>query len=180
MLGNDTDANGDPLTAALVSGTRRGLLTFNSDGSFRYAPFAEFSGSDSFIYLARDGSGNVDQTPATYSWSVDVTSPDTSIASGPPNPTNSRDAVFVLGATEPGGLECKLDGAPFTSCLSPVVYSNVAEGPHTFQARATDAAGNVDQTAAQYAWTIDVTAPTTTIDGGPQGATNDPNATFSF
>lgn len=134
-----------------------------------------------FEVRARDGSGNVDQTPATYSWSVDVTSPNTSIASGPPNPAGSRDAVFVIGASESGGsLECKLDGAPFGSCTSPVVYSNLAEGPHTLQARATDAAGNLDQTAAQYAWTIDVTAPTTAIDGGPAAATNDPNATFSF
>jgi large repetitive protein len=143
-----------------------------------YANLAE--ARHTFAVRARDGSGNVDQTPATYSWSVDVTRPETSITSGPPNPAGSHDAVFVIGSNEPGAsLDCKLDGQPFTPCASPVAYAGLAEGPHALQARAKDAAGNVDQTPAQYSWTIDVTAPTTTIDAGPSGATNDPNATFS-
>ena len=133
-----------------------------------------------FAVRALDGSGNVDQTPAAYSWSVDVTSPATSIASGPPDPSSSREAVFVIAADEPASLECKLDGGSFTPCVSPVVYSNLGEGLHALHARATDAAGNVDPTPAQHSWTIDVTAPGTTIDDGPAGATNDPNATFSF
>ena len=37
-------------------------------------------------------------------------------------------------------------------------------GSHTFDIRATDAAGNTDPTPASYTWTIDLTAPNTTID----------------
>src|SRR5260370_40132791 len=36
VLGNDYDPDGDPMTAALVSGTSHGTLTFNSNGSFTY------------------------------------------------------------------------------------------------------------------------------------------------
>jgi large repetitive protein len=144
-----------------------------------YAGLAQ--GRHTFRVRARDGSGNVDLTPATYEWTVDVTSPNTSIVSAPPDPTNSRDASISIGATEPGvTLECKLDTGPFAGCSSPKVYSNLGEGPHTVQARATDAAGNVDPSPAAYSWTIDVTSPTTTIDAGPDGPTNSPNATFTF
>jgi len=55
VLANDTDAENDPLSAALVSGPAHGALAFNPDGSFSYTPAADFSGSDSFTYRANDG-----------------------------------------------------------------------------------------------------------------------------
>jgi VCBS repeat-containing protein len=55
VLGNDSDAENDPLTAVLVSDVSHGSLTLNSDGSFTYAPAANFSGSDGFTYQAHDG-----------------------------------------------------------------------------------------------------------------------------
>ena len=55
LLANDTDPNGDPLTAVLVSGTREGALALNVDGSFTYTPRANFFGEESFSYRAYDG-----------------------------------------------------------------------------------------------------------------------------
>lgn len=57
-LGNDSDVDGDPITAALVSGPSRGALTFNVDGSFSYTPNANFQGIDSFTYRADDGTAS--------------------------------------------------------------------------------------------------------------------------
>ncbi|NLX96929.1 MAG: tandem-95 repeat protein, partial [Rhodopirellula sp.] len=54
LLGNDTDADGDPLTAALVTEPANGTLTLNSDGSFSYDPVLHFHGTDSFTYQAND------------------------------------------------------------------------------------------------------------------------------
>ncbi|MFN0158615.1 MAG: FG-GAP-like repeat-containing protein [Bacteroidota bacterium] len=54
VLGNDT--NTTALTAALVTGVSHGSLSLNTDGSFIYIPLPNFSGSDSFVYLANDGS----------------------------------------------------------------------------------------------------------------------------
>jgi VCBS repeat-containing protein len=59
VLANDTDRNGDALTAELVAGPRHGLLAFASDGSFTYTPAANFNGRDSFTYLTRDAYGEV-------------------------------------------------------------------------------------------------------------------------
>ncbi|HMA10451.1 MAG TPA: Ig-like domain-containing protein, partial [Steroidobacteraceae bacterium] len=55
VLGNDSDADANPLTAVLMSSTANGGLTFNGDGSFSYAPNAGFAGTDSFAYRAFDG-----------------------------------------------------------------------------------------------------------------------------
>jgi len=55
VLDNDSDRNGDALTAALVSGPQHGEVTLESDGSFIYTPDPDFNGSDSFSYRANDG-----------------------------------------------------------------------------------------------------------------------------
>ncbi len=55
VLGNDSDPEGNGLTAVLVDDTSHGGLTLNSDGSFNYLPAADFSGSDSFSYRAEGG-----------------------------------------------------------------------------------------------------------------------------
>ncbi len=61
VLGNDYDADGDTLTAVLVSGPANGSLSLNANGSFVYTPNADWNGTDSFTYRANDGtvSGNV-------------------------------------------------------------------------------------------------------------------------
>ena len=61
ILANDTDIDGDALTALLVTGVSHGALSLNPDGSFTYTPATNYNGSDSFTYRARDGSstGNV-------------------------------------------------------------------------------------------------------------------------
>jgi subtilisin-like proprotein convertase family protein len=57
VLGNDSDPNGDPLTAALVDGAgpSNGTLSLNPSGSFTYTPAPNFVGSDTFKYRACDG-----------------------------------------------------------------------------------------------------------------------------
>jgi VCBS repeat-containing protein len=55
VLLNDTDGEGDPLTAILETGPANGTLALNSDGSFAYTPNGNFSGVDSFTYRASDG-----------------------------------------------------------------------------------------------------------------------------
>jgi VCBS repeat-containing protein len=58
VLANDTDGNGDSLTAKLVTKTAHGTLTFNSNGSFIYKSAKGFVGLDSFTYQANDGVAN--------------------------------------------------------------------------------------------------------------------------
>jgi hypothetical protein len=55
VLSNDTDADGDVLTAELVTGPTRGTLALQPNGAFTYTPAADFHGPDSFTYRANDG-----------------------------------------------------------------------------------------------------------------------------
>lgn len=56
VLENDSDPNGDIITAQFVSTTASGTLSLSGDGSFRYTPNAGFKGTDQFSYRASDGS----------------------------------------------------------------------------------------------------------------------------
>jgi hypothetical protein len=58
ILANDIDIDGDVLTAVLVAGPANGTLTLKDDGSLTYTPSTGFSGTDSFTYVANDGSLN--------------------------------------------------------------------------------------------------------------------------
>ena len=58
VLGNDSDPDGDALAARVISSTAHGVLAPNADGSFAYTPQPGFSGSDSFTYVANDGTGD--------------------------------------------------------------------------------------------------------------------------
>jgi|GEM_PF-2452210 len=73
VLANDTDADGDGLTATLVSGTTHGTLALASNGSFTYTGAAHFTGVDSFTYRANDG--DADSNVATVTIHVLDTEP---------------------------------------------------------------------------------------------------------
>ncbi len=71
VLTNDSDPDGDSITAVLVSGPSNGVLTLNDDGSFEYTPTNGFSGSDSFTYKANDTQLDSNQITVT----IDVLPP---------------------------------------------------------------------------------------------------------
>ena len=58
VLANDTDANGNPLTAAVVTSVTHGTLSLAANGGFTYTPTTAYTGPDSFTYRANDGSLN--------------------------------------------------------------------------------------------------------------------------
>ncbi len=78
VLANDTDLDGDALTATLVQTTTNGTLTFNSDGKFKYVPNAGFSGNDVFTYKATDGTYSSANTTVNISVSTPPTAADDS------------------------------------------------------------------------------------------------------
>ena len=133
-----------------------------------------------FEVRATDAAGNSDASPASHSWTIDLTAPQTTIDSGPPTPTKQTSASFTF-SSEPGTtFQCSLDGEAFTACTSPMNHTGLSENPHTFEVQATDPAGNTDPTPASHSWTVDLTAPQTTIDSGPPTPTKQTSASFTF
>ena len=79
VLGNDSDPDGDELTAALVSPAQHGMVLFNADGSFTYTPDDSSVTQDSFTYQNTDGFAvsNVAMVTINYSaahYEADVSS----------------------------------------------------------------------------------------------------------
>ncbi|MCX2726787.1 metallophosphoesterase [Thermomicrobium sp. 4228-Ro] len=111
----------------------------------------------------------------------DTSPPETTLTSTPPASTDQTSATFAFTASEPATFRCSLDGAPGQPCTSPVNFSGLAIGTHTFSVVAVDAAGNVDPTPASYAWDVIAPAtPETTLLSTPPALTNLASATFTF
>jgi len=124
-------------------------------------------GSHTFDVRAVDAAGNADGSPATTTFTVDTAAPQTTITSAAPSAGDST-PTFTFESDEPGsGFECRIDDAPFAGCDSPLTSDELADGPHTFEVQATDEAGNTDPSPASVDFTIDATAPETTIESGP-------------
>ena len=138
-------------------------------------------GAHTFEVRAIDALGNVDPSPASRSFTVDTTPPDTSITDGPSGATADSTPSFSFSSTESGStFECSVDGGAFASCTSGITLGTLSDGPHTFTVRATDAVGNVDPSPASRSFTVDTTPPDTSITEGPSGTVNDPTPSFTF
>ena len=111
FLSNDSDPDGDPLTASIVSSTSNGVLLANPSGSFSYLPGLLFVGVDTFVYEVTDGVGTAQAT-------VRITvgnSPPVAIADGPLAATEDT----LLSIAAPGVLanDNDPDGDPLTAVL---------------------------------------------------------------
>jgi hypothetical protein len=135
-------------------------------------------GSHSEVISATDAAGNV--ASSTYTWTVDTVPPVVTITSGPTNPSGSTSATFKFSSNEGGTtFTCTMDGGTPAACTSPITYSSLAAGSHTFAVTGTDGAGNV-AAPVTWTWTITTTLPTVTITSGPPALTNSKTATFVF
>jgi hypothetical protein len=63
-------------------------------------------------------------------------------------------ATFSFSASEPSTFQCRLDGAAFAPCTSPLSYENLSVGSHTFQVVAVDGSYNMDASPAEQSWTV--------------------------
>ncbi|MDX6411688.1 MAG: large repetitive protein, partial [Gaiellaceae bacterium] len=143
-------------------------------------------GAHTFRVHAIDKAGNVDATAASFGWLVDTVSPDTTITTRPSDPTASSSATFAFGGSDPspssGGIhfECRLDNGSFDACASPVTYTGLGDGAHTFSVRAIDAVANTDATPATHAWFVDTVAPDTSIASHPNDPSGSSSGSFTF
>jgi hypothetical protein len=66
ILQNDTDKDGDTLSAVMADSTRNGVFSPTSNGTFTYRPNENFYGADSFTYKARDTKGTQSAVVVVY------------------------------------------------------------------------------------------------------------------
>ena len=111
---------------------------------------------------------------------TDTTPPETWITSGPSGWINIADANFTWTGADADNVtptanlvySWRIDGGTWSafSGATGVTLTGLSEGSHTFEVRAKDEAGNIDETPASQNFAIDVTAPVITA-GAPAGTT---------
>jgi hypothetical protein len=112
-------------------------------------------GAHVFRVRATNAFGETDPIPAKFSWTVDLTPPETTITSHPDKSTTATSATFEFVSSEAASkFKCKLDDGAYETCASPKTYDGLAVGAHVFKVFAIDRAGNRDGTAAVFKWTI--------------------------
>jgi len=122
--------------------------------------------------------------PAEYRWEVKAppsAAVDTSIVGGPPEHSASPGATFSFASSASDAtFQCSLDGASPEPCTSPVTYSGLSSGEHSFKVAASSG-GTTDESPAEYSWTVAIpVALQTTITSKPQNPSDSDNATFEF
>jgi VCBS repeat-containing protein len=127
VLVNDSDVDGDALSAVLVSGPANGSLTLNADGSFTYTPDADWNGSDSFTYRAADsGAPGLTSNVVTVSITVDAVN-DAPVASSN-NYTVDADAALTVPAAGVLANDSDVDG----DALAAAIVTGPANGTLAF------------------------------------------------
>ena len=124
VLGNDTDAEGDALTAGSASTPAHGTLSLNANGSFTYTPTANnYYGHDSFTYTVNDGQGGTDTATVVLYIAAENDAPvagddaDTTAAgtvltvNGPGVLGNDTDVDSLCGLQPDGGPACAGGGS---------------------------------------------------------------------
>jgi hypothetical protein len=142
-------------------------------------------GPHRFEVRALNRAGHPDPTPAaaTFTVKTDTEPPETTITGGPDGTIATAAAIFSFESSEPGTFECRLDSDEeegWEPCSSPQSYTSLADGPHNFEVRASDEAGNTDPTPATAAFAVDTTPPETTITTAPSGTIEVSSASFGF
>ncbi|RFM28396.1 Ig-like domain-containing protein, partial [Chitinophaga silvisoli] len=117
VLGNDTDADGDPLIASVVNGPSHGTIVLNADGSFTYTPNANFNGIDTVTYQACDNNGACD----TARLIITVTAMNDS-------PVAEDDAITINEDTQGTGNVLTNDTDPDGDVLTASVVTNPTHG----------------------------------------------------
>jgi VCBS repeat-containing protein len=180
VLGNDTDGDGDPLTATLVNGPANAAsFTLNANGTFSYTPSADFFGSDSFTYRANDGNANSNVATVTITVNAVNDAPSftkgpnqtvnedagaqtvnpwaTGISRGPANESGQTLAFNITGNTNPG----LFSAGPAVSPAGVLTYTPAANafGTATVTLILSDNGGTAnggDNTSAAQSFTVTV------------------------
>lgn len=138
-------------------------------------------GSHKFEVRGYDSANNP-SAPANRSFVIDITLPVVTLVSTPEARSPEKSGSFVFTATDANGIkeiQCKMDGDAFAKCTSPLSFTNLVDGSHSFQIYAVDNAGN-SGAIKSYTWVIDTTKPVVTIVSGPNRESRSTAATFAF
>ncbi len=181
------------ITAGPANATNQTTATFTFDAPDAAAPAAQYEciiddsawlpcasprtytglaeGMHTFTVRPAGAGSRGDSLPATITWMIDLTPPETIMDARPPRQMAYDDAVSGHGpsatfrfhgvdqtahgvAAGIDHFECLFERGDFVACSSPRTYHDLPRGWHAFQVRAVDVAGNHDGSPVGYTWYV--------------------------
>ena len=149
VLGNDTDADGDPLTIVSVGKALHGTVAIAGPGFVRYEPSSRFSGSDRFTYTVSDGFGGT----ATATVAIEVAA--AADSNRPPVAVDDRgtvtagrrlrlsvlnndsdpdgDPIHIVSAGSANGLDVTVSDGQYLDLSAASTASGVLTFPYTIE-----------------------------------------------
>ncbi|MEJ8800599.1 Ig-like domain-containing protein [Pontibacter sp. H249] len=149
-------------TVSLFSGdTQLGTANAGTSGSWSFTPVTALAdGEQQITAKATDAAGNTGNVSNVRRFTIDAKAPETTIATKPDAITNQSTATFTFSSNEEGvTYEVSLNGGAYEEEANPFTLQNLQDGAYTLAVKATDKAGNTDNSPATYTWTIDTQAP---------------------
>jgi hypothetical protein len=176
VLYSTSNCSGSPLASGSAAELAAGITIAVADNS------------TTAVRATATAAGSTSACSAPLTFVEDSNAPQTQIGAHPASLSSSAAASFEFSGEDPGGsgtasFQCRLDSSEagaWSACSSPKGYAGLADGPHRFEVRAIDGAGNVDASPAAFEWQIDTVPPGVLIDAGPSGTTSDSTPTFEF
>lgn len=111
-------------------------------------------GQHRFDVRAVDSMGLLSEV-TSHRWTVDTRPPETHFVSAPSGTVQNERVSIALSSDESDvWFACRLDAGAWARCDSPVVFPDLADGPHVFRAFAVDGAGNADPTPVYREFTV--------------------------
>jgi VCBS repeat-containing protein len=135
VLENDTDAEGDDLTAELVEDVDNGTLTLNPDGSFTYEPDDNYNGPDSFTYKANDGTADSNTATVSISVTAGNDAPTVTVDRGGSCGTSDMRGTINLALSDPDNPPQSLTLTATSSNRSVLPNGNISFGGGTDASR---------------------------------------------
>lgn len=128
-------------------------------------------GSHTLWMRAIDSVGNVDETPASFTWEIDQQAPAAPVITAPGDSAFVNDATPDIQGTRDSdaGVIVYIDDAPDALASNvptdggvnwTLTPSTLAEGPHSVRALAKDPAGNVSPYSVTVPFIVDTVPPT--------------------
>ena len=195
VLTNDSDSDGNPLSASLVTGPTHGSLSLAASGAFTYTPTANYNGPDSFSYAASDGAANtnanvgitvvpVNDPPVAHDDSAEVNQKNSVVIPVLSNDTDVDGDALVPGdfaSVSPSGSTVVANTDGTVTFTPPATPAPGYTGPASFTYRASDgtATSNVATVAVMVFPAICSHETVSDTDGGVIGSFTRLDDTFN-
>jgi guanyl-specific ribonuclease Sa len=174
LLKNDSDPDGDTITAVLASNPSHGtLISFGTDGSFDYRPNTHFYGTDTFTYYDTDGAVNssiatvtlnITDNPPTLTAPANQTNNEGQSASLQLQGADADSDPLTYGASNlPTGLTINTATGLISGTISSAAAQNFGG---VYNVTVWDTDNVAPPTTQNFTWTVhDITSPVVTNPG---------------